>query len=643
MSKLDAKPMQSAQLSQTPHNLSHTFDFTSSTGMILPLVFDVLNPGEKIESIVDLSDTRTQPMQSAAYLDLDMHVDYFFVPMTIMMSKFESFIYRIKDFYSTGGSYGQGPTSLPLLDLDLVKSAIRNNAITPLYNNPDFDDIGKGAIRLFDHLRYGDLFSDSYGDSSRFGNPDYAYNPSIFPFALLAYNAAYEYYFINDEFEEFQNKLFNVDLFVNGGTNITDLPSVFPMFYLKYRNKYHDYFTSLKASPIVSGKNLLDSAGSLSLAKSWLSRDNTWNLVNGSIVTLLDGHYGSGPGYNDSPELVNSTDTRTNFGFNAGSTLRVNPQLNEQYVTPNGADVNTANLRALFANEKLWTITGMNRKQYDAQTLAHYGYDVPVDVMHSVQRIGHHVYNLKVGEVISTAGTATQPLATVAGKGYAFRNDENKPIIFTAPCHGVFIALYSSAIKRNYCGTFDKVNAIAGWQDFYQPEFDHLGMQPIFGFEASQNSLSSNQSRTSTSNPYANILGWQYRYEQFKRKYNYSTLAFSNSYDGSRFTDYIAPFGTWSPADLPLKNTIESSISMAFQPNVGYLADLKENPCELNNMMQIPYDPWYYNGNTTGRANMDYAEEPWLAYQTDPLIHHSLIHYTKLSTMSAYSMPRLES
>ena len=635
MSKLDAKPMQHAQLGMTPHNLSHTFDFTSSTGMILPLVFDILNPGEKIESIIDLSDTRTQPMQSAAYLDLDMHVDYFFVPMTIMISKFESFIYRIKDFYSTGGNgYGQGNINLPLLDLDVAKQNIRFSAINPLFYNPDFDDVGKGAIRLFDHLRYGDLFSDAYGDSSRFGNPDYAYNPSIFPWALLAYNAAYEYYFINDEFEEFKNYLFNVDNVVSAGTNIVNYSTIEEMFHLKFRNKYHDYFTSLKASPIVSGLNLLDSAGSLSLAKSWLTRNyiNTGGFT-GDILT-------DSPAGSDSFINIPSSgsDVRTDFSFKAlGTGGTPTPVLN------NHGDINTANLRALFANEKLWTVTGMNRKQYDAQTLAHYGYDVPTDVMHSVQRIGHHVYNLKVGEVISTAGTATQPLATVAGKGYAFRNDENKPIHFTAPCHGVFIALYSSAIKRNYCGTFDKINAIAGWQDFYQPEFDHLGMQPIFGFEASQNSLSSNQSRTSTSNPYANILGWQYRYEQFKRKYNYSTLAFSNSYDGSRFTDYIAPFGTWAPADLPLKNTIEISNSMSFLPSVDYLSDIKENPCELNNMMQIPYDPWYYDGTTTGRTAMNYVDEPWLVYQTDPLIHHSMIHYTKLSTMSAYSMPRLES
>ena len=70
MSKLDSKPMQSAQLSKSAHDLGHVFDFTSSTGMILPLVCDILNPGESIQSKIDLSETRTQPLDSAAYLDL---------------------------------------------------------------------------------------------------------------------------------------------------------------------------------------------------------------------------------------------------------------------------------------------------------------------------------------------------------------------------------------------------------------------------------------------------------------------------------------------------------------------------------------------------------------------------------------------
>ena len=625
MSKLDSKPMQSAQLSKSVHDLGHVFDFTSSTGMILPLVCDILNPGESIQSKIDLSETRTQPLDSAAYLDLDMHIDYFFVPMTLMFSKFESFIYRIKDFYSNADNTNY---NLPLLDLDNAKKIVVNNGYSRVVGSSvgiDFDDLAKGVVRLFDHLGYGTLLNSAVTG----WQSDDAYNPKVFPWALLAYNACYEYYYINDEFESFVNSWFNVDKCVNAGQDIdVNYPSysIETLCSLKYRNKYHDYFTRLKASPIVSGNNLLDSAGSLSLAKSWLSRQ----LLGLGNVTLVDGSVGVNANFSPSfsPDFINHVDTRTNFGFNVPSSIPWSPTTD---IPVNGQEINTANLRALFANEKLWTITGMNRKQYDAQTLAHFGFDVPTDVLHQVQHIGHHLYNLKVGEVISTAGTANQPLATVAGKGYAFEN-EDKEIRFTAPCHGVFIALYSSAIHRNYFGTFHKENAIGSWQDFYQPEFDHLGMQPMFLFETKQDKLGS-----SSTFSYGDIIGWQYRYEQFKSKYDRSTFAFANSFFGASNVLYFGPFASWSPSSEPMHGM--ALTPMGYLPSLPYPWILKESPSELNNLMSVSYDPRWYEG--AQGETLDYIHKPWTLYGTDPLVHHAYIKYNKLSTMSTYSMPKL--
>lgn len=628
MSKLDSKPMQSAQLSKSSHDLNHVFDFTSSTGMILPLVCDILNPGESIDTKVDLSQTRTQPLDAAAYLDLDLHVDYFFVPMTLLFSKFESFIYRIKDFYSNAEN---SKFDLPLLSLDVAKNNICSDAydhVTSGVLGLNFDDLAKGCLRLFDHLGYGTMKNSS---SPNWSSND-AYNPEVFPWALLAYNAAYEYYYINDEFEDFKNDLFNVDREVNNGLNIHEIDNDLVEFLcsLKYRNKYHDYFTRLKASPIVSGRNLLDSAGSLSLAKSWLSRDTLIQTSTAAAQNVLVDGFTGNEGFTepDNPDSINNSQTRTQFGFR--SLLDINsPKRNAPLI--NGAEINTANLRALFANEKLWTITGMNRKQYDAQTLAHFGFDVPTDVLHQVQHIGHHLYNLKVGEVISTAGTANQPLATVAGKGYAFENND-KNIRFTAPCHGVYIALYSSAIHRNYFGAFRKENAVGSWQDFYQPEFDNLGMQPMFLFETRQDAYG-----LSGFFNYGLILGWQYRYEQFKSRYDRSSLAFANDFYGGSNVLYAGPFSSWAPSDVPLEGVAFDA--MSFMPASYMRWILKETPCELNNMMSVSYDPRWYQGNKD--ETLDYLLHPWLAYATDPLIHHALIHYKKLSTMSAYSMPKL--
>ena len=626
MSKLDKKPMQQAQLSKSSHDLSHTYDYTSSTGMILPLVHDLLNPGESIQCKIDLSDTRTMPLQAAAYLDLDLHVDYFFVPMDMIFSNFNSFIYRIKEYYSSA-NFPIGD-QLPLMDLANFKTNIYANYSQKVISGDlglNFDELAKGSTRLLEHLGFGSLRTGVQ-----------TFNPNVFPYALCAYNAIYQYYFRNDEYETLNQSCYNLDnialqsitTFDSGDISSSDFCS------LRYRDKYHDYFTRVKSSPIVSANNIQDYAGSLSLSKSWLTRPDPLY----GTHALIDGSMGSPAGdyatsISQSPDVINALDTRTNFGFHAfaiSSQTQTDPSLN-------GADINTANLRALFANEKLWTITGMNRKQYDAQTLAHYGYNVPVDVMHQCQHIGHHLYQVHVGEVISTSGTTTQPLATVAGKGYAFENKDGA-IKFTAPCHGVFMAVYSSAIHRNYFNNFRKENAVATWQDFYQPEFDHLGMQPMFRFEALQDNLDDRTTSPDSLNG-DEILGWQYRYEQFKCRYDRASSAFASGFRTNGLgSSFYGPFSSWSPSELAFESS--NMINNVFQPSGYWKYVLKENPCELNHIMAVSYDPAYYTPNESQTLN--YYTNPWQLYATDPLVHHAFIDYKKLSTMSAYSMPRMD-
>lgn len=166
---------------------------------------------------------------------------------------------------------------------------------------------------------------------------------------------------------------------------------------------------------------------------------------------------------------------------------------------------------------------------------------------------------------------------------------------------------------------------------FYQPEFDHLGMQPLFGFEILQDSRDLWASYT-----FGAILGWQYRYEQFKSRYDRSTFAFANTFYGPGLNVTFGPFASWSPSTLPLEG---GASAMNFIPSSDLTYILKESPCELNNLMSVSYDPTFHAGKDGDTLN--YVLHSELSYQTDPLIHHALIHYKKMSTMSSYSMPKL--
>lgn len=598
MSKLDKKVAHRANIPLSSHDLSHTLDYTSAIGMLLPVCHDVLNPGEKISINVDLSQTRTMPLQSAAFCDIDLHMDYFFVPMSLIYSPFESFIYQINDSFSSSFQSAGDLNNLPLLDLGGLASLIEGSKSAYFTGNLPysgfFDCIGKGAFRLLDLLGLNPFFGTMTMTLPSEPNASVSdYHPLIFPYQLLAYQAIYQFYYRLDDYEQFDNSFYNVDEWFSN-----NISPALKYCHLHYRPYYMDYFNSVKNSPIVTSTNLAGQPSALPLAKSWLSRESSGNYLgfpSGRILTV-----GRSGGSSVSPDSIASTDVKTQFGFSAGLNTST-----PSSVFLNGMDINTANLRAMFANEKLWSITGSTRKSYDAQTLAHFGFHVPVDIKHQVQHIGHDVTPIHIGEVISTAGTASQPLGTIAGKGYA-ENNHGKTFKFTAPCHGVLMAISSAMVKQTYIAGFDKINAVANWQDFYQPEFDHLGMQPLFGYEVKANAANA-----------GNILGWQYRYEQYKRKYNRASYAFADGY-----------FSSWMNVQRPYRNVKNVAANVPTDRLCFYAS-----PWQLNGIMVNSYNTAWSD---------DFLTTPYAIYEDDPLVHHAFINYKKLSTMSTYSMPRLD-
>lgn len=604
MSKLNGKPQHVANLPKTGHNLGFVFDYTCAPGMILPINQDLLNPGETVYLDIDLSSSRTMEMQSAAYANMDIHVEHFFVPLSLIYSPFESFIYQTNDFFSSFFS-SQNNIKLPLLNLLQQKTSIISdkdvsvgpNAVISGVTTPLFDSVGKSAARLFEHLGYGRIVADST-----------EFNPNIFPWALCAYNAIYQYYFRFDDFEIFDSGAYNLDSFVDRTTFFFNSSRCL----LHYAPQNMDYFNSLKNSPIISGTNVNVGLNNLPLAKNWLSRDTTSSVGVSNFPVIGAGSVGTSgnvtvaPGFNSqSTDLV-----KTNFGFRStyGSSSIDSLSLSG---FPNGVDINTANLRALFANEKLWTITGQAKKTYDAQTLAHFGFNVPTDVKHQVQKIGSQVFPIRVGEVISTSGTADQPLGTVAGKGYV-SGDGRRQSKFTAPCHGVVMSVAYVSVDRVNYSSFNKINSIATWQDFYQPEFDHLGMQPIFGYE-----ISSSSSNEVADQNFGKIVGWQYRYEQFKRKWNRGTSAFV---PGGRFH-------SWNAIREPLYGYVDTAISVPTDKK--WL--LYESPTALNGIMTIDYSV---------STPTDILNER--LYDYDSIVCHAIVNYKKVSTMSEFSLPRLD-
>lgn len=611
MPRIDEMPQYRAKLPKYHHDLSHKLGFTATVAHLMPIFHTFVNPGETIKLGVNFN-LRTQPVLSAAMVDIKSHVEYFFVPMSLLYEPFGSMYYNLNDNYSSlipTAQAGGVQNQFPVLDFASLLNTVKTN--NQLSSNQG-QDLASTYMRLFDLLGYNSRIND--GNIDTFSDA----NPNVFPYPILAYHCIYEYYYRLDNRQNFTQNLFNWDQFYNTPLVTLNTNAVNDLIRIHCRPKDSDYFTDIKVSPIVDVLNL-NVKNQFDLAKNWLSRDRNTSVGVGNQNVLSSGTVGFGGNVNGSPNFVSnspSTNIQTNFGFvsNLGSSDINNLSLNG---FPNGVDINTANIRAMFASEKLWSITGRAKKHYDDQTLAHFGVNVPHDPKHEIVCFGHDRGSIHIGEVISTADTATASLGEIAGKGYGSLNSNGHK--FTAPVHGVVMAILSFVPDVSYSNTYGKYNVMTNRHDLYTPEYDHLGMQPLFQYESGiSNGLSST------------IVGWQYRYEQWKRRYNRVTRAFwsgnintNNKAIGnldSWMLDFAAPY-TNNAANMP-----------------NYLAYI-HRPDELNQIMLTNYVTRYNDFDSSDTSS--YLNDT-LLYDGDPFIIDSFISADLVSTMSDYSLPRLD-
>lgn len=645
MSKIDLMPDYRANLPRTGHNLSHNLGFTCTTAHLLPVFHDFLNAGETVTLGFDFN-LRTQPLASAAMSNLKTHTEYFFVPMQLLYQGFSDWYYGIREEFSSRFSVNGELANfvLPTVDIHSVMRYIydqRNSTSWIDGSNYVYchESPSISGYRLFDMLGFR---------ANRCVNPDApkdSANNALFPYQLLAYNCIYQNYYRLDTREHFQPNSFNVDYYFNNGTISAQDFAKYCM--LHYRPFDNDYFHDIKISPIVDVLNL-NNKSALDTAKQYLTRGN---VLTSGVPGVANGPFSDSPFYSSSDP---STFIQTQFGMKgivdeyssqtgensiyydsagddvSSGTAGFNSSANlvdsndaaafhhhdyEIVDTVNGLDIGTANIRAMFASEKLWSVTGRAKKNYDDQTLAHFGFKVPHDPKHQITCFGHDVSEIHIGEVISTANTGASgsPLGEIAGKGYGAQGGQRHK--FTAPCHGVIMAIFSVVPEEYYQDTFLKANKISTREDLYTPEYDHLGMQPLFGYEVSWYNDNASE-----------IVGWQYRYEQWKRRYNRVTSIFRSvlpvpgdpAGSLSSWIHSIQPFAGVTPRDMPQN---------------GYPYLFNHRPNELNDIMLVEYNTQY---------SSTFVSRPYSVYETDPFVVNSHIDCVKVSTMSDYSLPRLD-
>lgn len=579
MPNINQNPQHVARLGYSGFNMENLLKFSSTTGELLPVYYDILNPGDKV-NLKSTIRTRTMPLASPAMTSLTEHVDWFFVPLEQLYSAFGAFYYGVQDIRSSlmSNNIAQKLPNVPGSNVFQICQQLYTKAgrsYPQLFQ--DAFGLKTSALRLADCLGFPiSRWLGKAREAADITKGGSLYSLGFVPLLFCAYQKIYmDYYRLSDR-EANDPNYYNLDQFYEN----SQIDAWLQFFKMRYRPYKKDFFTNIQISPIFGEQNSVSIAQNFNptAVRQWLEPTTSQGNPDGS-------YYGTTVDSDSNSEATTVHSSKwTQTVPNVGSI----------------SYISAAQMRTTFAIDKLLEITRRAGKHYDKQTLAHFGVDVPDGISGECTYIGSSQSKINIGDVISTAETSDAPLGQLAGKGYGYGESDN--LQYEAKCHGVLMAIYSCVPDVDYTNNMvDKLNSLASREDWYIPEYENLGMQPLFGYQCDACDPDLNSSSR---------VGWQYRYSELKQKYNVVRGALADS------------LHYWST-----QRTMKGN----------QLKDFLVSPWFLDDIMLVGYTP---NDNM---AIDTIASEDHLVhlYDRDPLIHEMYFDVKKASKMSTYGLPTL--
>lgn len=411
--------------------------------------------------------TRASAVVAPAFSSVTQHIDFFKVPLRLLMSSWNDWKLNINDLNSSAlsnminGSQdltistsiprmnfgGSGSTSNPSTFADRALSMFDNTfASTPSTDQRlrFLNDLN----RLLQPLGYGSL--PQFVADGSFSSWVTANYKNLFPIA--AYQKVYYDHYRNSAYESNNNYAYNLDYLVSGLNNYAgNFEAVDPemaaylfknMFTLRYANYRNDFQHN-----IYPGLNYTSST----------PNGSSWQ-VPSSIQQLTFG---------------NSSNILPNTGSQTSVAAKV--------VLPNSTSYGTLtvqNIRAAFALDKLLRASAYTPKHVREQMKARFGVDVGSKVSNESERICSFQNEIVFGEVTNTAASVDYELGTVGGKGVG--SDSSSSVDFYCEEDSIILGVQYFLPRASYDVPFDEWNDKLTREDFFQPEFENLGLRPVY-------------------------------------------------------------------------------------------------------------------------------------------------------------------
>lgn len=545
-----------AHLDRNAFDLSHNDVFSCAPGMLLPISTTEVLPNEHYEINPQIF-LRTMPLNSAAFVRMRQHIEFFFVPMRVLCRQFNQFVvgtkYPISDIETLNSFSGM----LPSTSIKYISQAL--NKATQADSNLDGmgSDVKTQAVRLLDLLGYGITSVDSLVESKL----PTSYLVSVF--RLACYQKIYSDYYRNPYYESVDVSSFNVDNFFGrqiSGSSASDRNVLRSLLRLRYRNWAKDYFTAVQpqfeGAPFVTRNVDMSSFGMQVYA-------------NIGISTLLPQSLTAQIGSVNNSTVEPSASKVAGLGFDDDSAdLQDLSRLS----------VPVHNIRAAFALDKLLRLQQQaGNGSYGEQIRNRFG-AANVHDDWKAQYLGGSSAPISISEVITTANTASTVGDGLTGDIYGKASSVNDGrIVFDSREHGIIMGIFSVSPEADYNATgIDPHNTKLSFEQFFQPEFDRLGKQPLNSFQLSLTKPADFSASASWSDK---VIGYQNRYMEYKTGVDKVHGAFCT---GGSLSAWSAPRNT----GLVLNGDVTVGANGSLEYNVY---SFKVSPKILNSICSVEF------------------------------------------------------
>lgn len=474
-------------------DLTHNDVFSCAPGMLLPISCTEVLPNEHYEINPQIF-LRTMPLNSAAFVRMRQHVEFFFIPMRVLCRQFNQFVVGTKYPISSLSTLNDFDKSLPSITLAQLRQWYVASG-----NTPDAHSIPLkfGAQRLLDLLGYGfssarPVTVDNYPDSYTLDTTTQV-SPNVSLFRLAAYQKIFQDYYRNPYWEPANASAFNLDdKFGLSLTADADRSRLNELLQIRYRNWSKDYFTSV--SPSFQGAPFVTKNTDMS----------QFNLYDQSSSTSLTPSADSSRLYSSVPSSEVSSKVAT---------------LNGTIKNKDSVSFSVHNIRAAFALDKLLRLQQQSGNgSYGEQIRNRFGFGGVHDDW-KAEYLGGSSSPVSISEVITTANTqssaATPETIGQTGDIYGKASSVNDAkIVYDTKEHGIIMGIFTVVPDADYNSFgIDMHNFKLNFEQFYQPEFDRLGHQPLNVYSLSCLSPSS---ATNSKSWLQRVIGFQNRYLEYK-------------------------------------------------------------------------------------------------------------------------------